>query len=397
MQSSGAYIVHAIRTPVGKAPKGCFANTRPDDLLSFLIQHMIKAYPQMDPKLIDDVIIGCAMQEGTQGMNIARLASQYAQLPHSVPGITVNRLCASSLESIAMAANRITLGYADIILAGGVESMSAVPMGGHQIRPNIQCFGKNKALSSLVDTMGLTAENIATRYGITREAQDAFALRSHQKAIQAQQNGAFDSEIIPYPLCKQATSPEEKASEINCLHDEGPRKDSTSEALAQLQPAFKSDGSVTAGNSSQISDGAGLLLLMSPRMVKRLKLKPLARFCGYQISGIDPAYMGMGPTFAVPKVLKQTGLTLDELDWIELNEAFAVQSLAVIKALDLNEQRVNPLGGAIALGHPLGASGALRTTTLLHGLKQRGNRYGMTTLCVGMGMGVAALFENMQD
>lgn len=396
MNHSGAYIVSAIRTPIGKAPHGMFSQTRPDDILAHLIRHMLATHPNINPKDISDVIIGCAMQEGVQGMNIARLAGQYAGLPHSVPGVTVNRLCASSLESIAMAANRITLGYADIVLAGGVESMSAIPMGGLQPRPNPLCFADNSTHTSLCDTMGLTAENIAATHNIKRDDQDAFALASHQKALKAKESGAFSDEIVPYPVTRHnAENPKDDPHTLH-QHDEGPRLDTSAAALNALKPVFKADGSVTAGNSSQISDGAGLLLMMSARMLKRLNLEPMARFCGYKVAGVDPALMGMGPCFAVPKVLKQTGLQLGEIDWIELNEAFAAQSLSVIKKLRLNPAQVNPHGGAIALGHPLGASGAIRSTTLLHGLKQNNMRYGMNTLCVGMGMGVAAVFENLK-
>ena len=390
-----AYIVAIHRTPVSKAHKGAFKEFRPDDLLAFLLQETVKTIPALDPKLIEDVIIGCAMPEGVQGLNLARRVALLAGLPDSVPGVTINRFCSSGLQSMAFAAERIMLGLSDVILAGGVESMSMVPMGGEHLAINPSIFS-NEAALGMVYSMGITAEKVAEYYKIGRHTQDEFALESHQKAIQAEQNGWFKAELIPVNVVHNIPDLSTKkvaTVRIKVAKDEGPRSDTSLEALAQLSPAFKSGGTVTAGNSSQVSDGAGIAVLMSERMVKVLNLEPLARFCSFAVAGVAPEMMGIGPVAAVPKALKLAGITLDQLDWIELNEAFAAQSLAVINSLQLDRAKVNPQGGAIALGHPLGATGTIRSATLVHGLKRSKGRYGMTTMCIGTGMGAAGIFE----
>lgn len=388
-----AYIVAARRSPVGKAPRGMFRQTRPDDLLTHVLRGVVNDCGGLKGQSVDDVIIGCAMPEAEQGLNIARIVTLMADLPESVPGFTVNRFCASGLQSIASAADRIRLGEADIIIAGGVESMSMVPMMGNKIAMNPAIFENDHV--AIAYGMGITAENVAKRWKISREDQDMFALRSHQNALDAQRAGFFAAEILPYEVHQHLPQDDgtiQIRSEV-VEHDEGPRADSNLEILAKLRPAFADKGSVTAGNSSQMSDGAGAVVLMSESTMKALNLEPLARFVGFNVAGVPPEIMGIGPKEAIPKLMQQTSVNLHEVDWIELNEAFAAQALAVIHELDLDPEKVNPLGGAIALGHPLGATGAIRAATLVHGLQRAQQRYGMVTMCIGTGMGAAGLFE----
>ncbi len=392
------YIVAAQRTPVTKANRGAFAQTRPDDLIAHAIKGSL-AKTSIDPKLIEDVIIGCAMPEGEQGLNIGRIATLMAGLPHTVPGMTINRYCSSGVQSMAIAADRIAAGFADVMVAGGVESMSLVPMGGNKMAANPAWFEHNDQLA-IAFGMGITAEKVAERWKISRTDQDAFSLLSHQRAVAAINQGYFNAEILPfevtYRLPDLATG-KINTSSIIVHQDEGPRADTSLDALAKLKPAFVSveKGTVTAGNSSQMSDGAGAAVLVSERFLRQHNLTPIARFCGSSVAGVPPEIMGIGPIEAIPRVLKQVGLTLADVDWIELNEAFAAQSLAVIRDLKLDPAKVNPLGGAIALGHPLGATGAIRVATLLHGLQRVKKRYGLVTMCIGTGMGFAALFENL--
>jgi acetyl-CoA acyltransferase len=393
-QTQDAYIVSAVRTPVGKAPRGMFRNTRPDDLLSAVIRAAIAKAPGIDPARIGDAIIGCAMPEAEQGMNVARIGVLLAGLPNSVPGVTINRFCSSGLQAIAMAADRIRLGEADLMLAGGTESMSMVPMMGHKIAMNPAAFSNENV--AIAYGMGITAEKVAEQWKVSREDQDAFALASHRKALAAIAAGEFVDEIVPFTLADHypdlsTHTIRDDARMISI--DEGPRTDSTLEGLARLKPVFRNGGSVTAGNSSQMSDGAGALLLASAHAIKAYGLTPIARFVGFAVAGVPPEIMGIGPIAAIPKALAQTGISKDQLDWIELNEAFAAQSLAVIRDIGLDPSKVNPLGGAIALGHPLGATGAIRTATLIHGLRRRKQKYGMVTMCIGTGMGAAGIFE----
>ncbi|MCU7867871.1 MAG: acetyl-CoA C-acyltransferase [Candidatus Thiodiazotropha sp. (ex Lucinoma borealis)] len=391
--SEQAYIVAARRTPVGKAPRGVFRQTRPDDLLSHVLQGVVSDSGGLKGEQIDDVIVGCAMPEAEQGLNVARIASLLAGLPDSVPGVTVNRFCSSGLQSITMAADRIRLGEADIIIAGGVESMSMVPMMGNKVSINPAVFEDEHI--AIAYGMGITAENVASRWKVSREDQDAFALQSHQRALTATAAGHFNQETLPYPVQQHLPESDGTIRLVERLveSDEGPRADSTLEGLARLRPVFSAKGSVTAGNSSQMSDGAGAVLLMSERKMKALKLEPLARFVGFSVAGVPPEIMGIGPKEAIPRLEKQTGIALHQVDWIELNEAFAAQALAVMRELGMDPEKVNPLGGAIALGHPLGATGAIRSATLIHGLQRTGQRYGMVTMCIGTGMGAAGLFE----
>ncbi len=389
-----AYIVAARRTPVGKAPRGIFSGVRPDDLLTHILKGVVDDCGGLRGHSIDDVIIGCAMPEAEQGLNVARIASLLAGLPDSVPGVTINRFCASGVQSIAMAADRIRLGEADIIIAGGTESMSKVPMGGNKVSMNPAIFDDKDV--AIAYGMGVTAEKVAERWKVSREDQDNFALESHQRALAAQQAGHFSAEILPYTI--QQHLPDFAQHEINIAsqtvaHDEGPRANTNLAALNRLKPVFAAKGSVTAGNSSQMSDGAGAVVIMSESKMKALGLEPLARFVGYSVAGVPPDIMGIGPKEAIPRVLKQTGVSLNDIDWIELNEAFAAQALAVIRELALDTEKVNPLGGAIALGHPLGATGAVRAATCIHGLQRTGGRYGMVTMCIGTGMGAAGIFE----
>lgn len=390
-----AYIVSSIRTPVGKAG-GVFNNVRPDDLLSFILKTLLADNPSVDPNMIDDTIIGCAMPEAEQGLNIARISSLLANYPDSVSGVTVNRFCASGLQSIAYAADRIRLGEADIMVAGGVESMSMIPMMGHHPAFNIKVFNEDNL--GIAYGMGTTAEQVVKKYNINRDSQDQFAFESHQKAINAINKGYFQEEIKPYTVTAHTydlNSKEAVQNSATISQDEGIRFDTSIEQLSKLKGAFHKNGSVTAGNSSQTSDGASAVMLCSEKALTRFNLTPMARFVGFAVSGVDPKIMGIGPVLAIPKVLKQCGIKQHEIEHIELNEAFAAQSLAVIQELNLDLDIVNPLGGAIALGHPLGATGSIRTATLLHHLKRTGGRYGMVTMCVGSGMGAAGIFENL--
>ena len=391
-----AVVVSAVRTPVGKAPRGTLKTTRPDDLGAIAVKGALARVPALDPVTIDDVIIGCAMPEGEQGMNIARVISFRAGLPNVAAAMTINRYCASGLQSIALAAERIRGGGAEVIVAGGTESMSYIPMGGNKIAVNPWLI-ENHPGSYM--SMGLTAERVAKRYEITREESDQFAYESHRKALAAVAAGHFEDEIIPVPVDVTALNPNGKATgqTREFTVDEGPRADTTLEALAKLGPAFHARGIVTAGNSSQTSDGAAAAIVMSDERAIALGVTPLARFVAFAYAGCAPEEMGIGPVYAIPKALKLAGLALDEIDVIELNEAFAAQSLAVIKTLDLDPARVNVNGGAIALGHPLGCTGAKLTATLLGELKRTKARYGMVTMCVGGGMGAAGIFENLQN
>mgnify|MGYP000152990048 CR=1 FL=1 len=379
-----AFVVEAKRTAVGKAGRGSLAHMRPDDLAAFVIQDILKSAPNLNPAEIDDCIIGCSFPEAEQGMNMARVIALRAGLPIDVAGLTINRFCSSGLQAISLAADRIRLGEADVMIAGGAESMSLVPMGGGKPAPNPYMMEHRPEVYL---SMGLTAENVAVKYEITREQQDAFAVSSHQKAHAAQTSGRFDEEIVPVLISSG------KKGEVWFSKDEGIRPESTVESLAKLKPAFKAGGTVTAGNSSQTSDGAAAALLMSEDKVKELDVKPLAIFRGFAVAGVEPEYMGIGPIKAIPKVLKQVGLTIDQIDLIELNEAFASQSLAIIKTLDLDPAKINVNGGAIAFGHPLGCTGAKLTATLLHEMKRRGLKYGMVTMCIGGGMGAAGVYE----
>ena len=396
-QIQDAYIVAATRTPVGKAPRGVFRNTRPDDMLAHVIKAVLAQAPGIDPHEIADVIIGCAMPEAEQGMNVARIGLLLAGLPDTVPGVTVNRFCSSGLQSVAMAADRIRLGEADLMLAGGTESMSMVPMMGHKIAMNPAIFSNEHI--GIAYGMGITAENVAKQWKVSREAQDAFSVESHRRALAAQAAGEFKDEITPFQLDDRypdLASRGIKTDSRSIANDEGPRAGTTLDVLAKLKTVFRNGqfgGSVTAGNSSQMSDGAGAVLLASEAALKKYNLTPLGRFVGFSVAGVKPEIMGIGPREAIPKALKQTGISQDKLDWIELNEAFAAQALAVIGDLKLDPAKVNPLGGAIALGHPLGATGAVRIATLLHGMRRRKQKYGMVTMCIGTGMGAAGVFE----
>ncbi len=386
-----AVIIDCLRTPIGKAPKGRLRHTRPDDLAAAVLAALIHKYPQIPPDEIDDDILGRSMPEAEAGMNIARIAALRAGLPDIVPGVTINRFCASGLQSIAMAADRIRAGGAQIILAGGAESMSLLPMFGYNFSPNPKLVDERPEIYL---SMGLTAENLARRYQISRQEQDAFALRSHRSAIAAQAEGRFNDEIVPVQVEITSLSNGKPKTQFSVVvKDEGPRADTSLDALAQLRPVFHPAGTVTAGNSSQMSDGAAAALVMSDRKARELGLKPLARFLSYAVAGVPPDIMGIGPVVAIPKALALAGLTLADIGLIELNEAFAVQSLAVIRCAGLDIERVNVNGGAIALGHPLGCTGAKLTATLLYEMRRRGRRYGMVTMCVGGGQGAAGIFE----
>ncbi|MEO6748034.1 MAG: acetyl-CoA C-acyltransferase [Casimicrobiaceae bacterium] len=393
-QLTDAYIVAATRVAVGKAPRGVYRHTRPDDLLAHVLRSVLAQVPAIAPVRVDDVIIGCAMPEYEQGMNVARIGLLLAGMPDTVAGMTVNRFCSSGLNAVSIAADRIRVGEADIVIAGGTESMSMIPMLG-RLAINEKVFAGDETIG-IAYGMGLTAERVATQWKVSREDQDAFALASHQKAIAAQARGDFADEISAYTV--DARDPDLATGSIRetrrpITNDEGPRADTSLEILAKLRPVFAAKGSVTAGNSSQTSDGAGAAVLVSERVLKELALAPLARFMGFAIAGVPPDVMGIGPIAAIPKVLARAGIGKQQLDWIELNEAFAAQSLAVIRTLDLDAAKINPLGGAIALGHPLGATGAIRTATIVHGLRRRKQKYGMVTMCIGTGMGAAGLFE----
>lgn len=396
-QVQDAYIVAATRTPIGKAPKGSFKNVRPDDLLVAALRSAMAQVPTLDPKAVEDAIIGCAMPEGEQGLNVARIAVLLAGLPNTVGGVTINRFCSSGLNAVAMAADRIRVGEADVMIAGGVESMSMVPMSGNKPSFNPDVFARDENVG-IAYGMGMTAEKVAAQWQISREAQDEFSLRSHQKAIAAQQAGEFSAEITPIDVVERLPNLATRNLDVKTRKvtlDEGPRADSNLEALTKLRPVFAAKGSVTAGNSSQMSDGAGALILVSERALKQFNLTPLARFVSFAIKGVPPEIMGIGPKEAIPLALKLAGLRLEDLGWIELNEAFAAQSLAVIKDLGLDPAKVNPMGGAIALGHPLGATGAIRSATVVHALRRKQLKYGMVTMCVGTGMGAAGIFERV--
>ena len=395
-QLTDAYIVAATRTPIGKSHRGYFRNTRPDDLLVKVLQSLLAQAPGLDKAAVEDVICGCAIPEGAQGLNVARIAAVLAGLPVSVGGITVNRFCASGLSAIQMAADRIRVGEAEVMIAAGTESMSMVPMMGNTPSLSPAIFASEDV--GIAYGMGLTAEKVAQQYKVSREAQDAFALQSHQRALAAQAAGEFADETTPIEVVDR--SPDllggtvvEKKRSVSV--DEGARADTSLEGLAKLKTPFAARGSVTAGNSSQTSDGAGALLLVSEKALKQYGLTPLARFVSFAARGVPPHLMGIGPVEAIPAALKNAGLTQDALDWIELNEAFAAQSLAVMNTLGLDGAKVNPLGGAIAWGHPLGATGAIRAATLVHGLKRRQLKYGMVSMCIGMGQGAAGIFERV--
>ena len=386
-------IASAVRTPVGRAYKGGLRATRPDDLAAVAIKGALARVPQLDAKEIEDVILGCAMPEAEQGMNVARIAALRAGLPVESSAMTINRFCSSGLQSIAMAAERIMSGGADVILAGGVESMTMIPMGGNKVSANPWLI-ENYPDAYL--SMGLTAERLAQRFGVTREQADEFSLASHQKALAAIAAGKFNDELVPIPV--SFTTPngsKPKRIDIEFKMDDGPRADTSMEALAALKPAFHAKGTVTAGNSSQMSDGAAVAVVMSGERAQALGIKPLARYVAFATAGYKPEEMGIGPVYAIPKALKMAGLTLDQIDVIELNEAFAAQSLSVIKAGELNPAKVNPNGGAIALGHPLGCTGAKLTASVIRELKRRNGKYGLVTMCVGGGMGAAGIFENL--
>ena len=392
-----AYIVAAVRTPVGRAPRGSLRHVRPDDLLVHVLRAALAEVPQLDPATIEDVLVGCAIPEGPQGMNIARIGALLAGLPTAVGGVTVNRFCASSLTTLAMAADRIRVGEADVLIAAGTESMSQVPMSKLMPSVNPRVFEHDESLG-IAYGMGLTAERVAERWQVARDDQDAFALQSHQRALAAWQAGEFAQEVKPLTVTERR--PDLEAGTVTpattvFARDEGPRADTSREALARLKPVFAARGSVTAGNSSQMSDGAAALIVMSERMVRTLGLTPLARFVSFAVRGVPPEVMGIGPKEAIPAALKQAGLRQADLDWIELNEAFAAQALAVIRELGLDPALTNPLGGAIALGHPLGATGAIRAATVVHALQRRQLTYGMVTMCVGTGMGAAGILQRV--
>ncbi len=394
MQANGAYIVSIVRTAVGKADRGTLRNVRPEELGAIAVREAVRRVKGLEPELVDDVIMGCAFPEGPQGMNMGRIVAQKAGLPDSVPGATVNRFCSSGLQTIAMATQAIMAGHADVIVAGGTESMSQVPMTGFFFQPDPELVERD---IDVYLSMGLTAENVAERYGISREEADRFALRSHQRAIEAIDSGKFDEEIVPVPVREVVyENGQTRTIEKEFRVDEGPRRDTSLEALAALRPVFKVNGTVTAGNASQKSDGAAAAVIMSERMVQELGVEPMGRLIGFALAGVSPEIMGIGPVEAIRKVLKQTGLTLDDIELVELNEAFAAQALAVIREVGLDEEKVNVNGGAIALGHPLGCTGAKLTATLLYELRRRGGRYGLCTMCVGGGMGAAGIIENLQ-
>ena len=396
-QVQDAYIVAATRTPVGKAPRGVFRNTRPDDMLAHVLRSVVAQAPGIDASRIEDAIIGCAMPEGEQGMNVARIGVLLAGLPDTIAAQTINRFCSSGLQAVALAADQVRLGNADLVLAGGTESMSMVPMMGNKVALSPDVFRNDHV--AIAYGMGITAEKVAEEWNVSREDQDAFALESHRKALAAIAAGEFRDEISPLEVV--ARLPDLAGNVIRLKKtlvdtDEGPRPDTSLEGLAKLRPVFRNGqfgGSVTAGNSSQMSDGAAAVLVASEQAIKNYGLNPLARFVSFSVAGVRPEVMGIGPIAAIPKALKQAGLTKDQLDWIELNEAFAAQALAVIRDSGLDPAKVNPLGGAIALGHPLGATGAVRTATIVHGMRRRRQKYGLVTMCIGTGMGAAGVFE----
>ena len=390
-----AVIVSAVRTPVGKAKRGGLATVRPDEMAATAIQELLKRTPNLDPAEIEDVVFGCAFPEGEQGMNIARMIALRAGLPDTVPAETINRYCSSGVQSIAHLAYAIKSGDIEVGIGGGVESMSLVPMMGYKFSPNPH-FAME--LPHYYTNMGLTAENVSVKYGISREAQDIFSYKSHLKAAKAVTSGLFDPELVPLDVEITELGADEKPVKKNFTvkRDEGPRADTTIEALSKLKPAFKEGGTVTAGNSSQMSDGASVVMVMSAERAKQLGLEPLARFVTFAVGGVPPELMGIGPVVAIPKALKAAGLSLNDIDLIELNEAFAAQGLAVMQTLELDEDKVNVNGGAIALGHPLGCTGSKLTTQLIYEMGRRKSKYGMVTMCIGGGMGAAAIFENLQ-
>jgi acetyl-CoA acyltransferase len=394
-QIQDAYIVAALRTPVGKAPRGMFKSVRPDDLLAHALKSALAKCPGLDPAAVEDVIVGCAMPEAEQGMNVARIGLLLAGFPNTVSGMTINRFCSSGVQAVALAADRIRLGEADVMVAAGTESMSMVPMGGNKPSFSPAIFEKDENVA-IAYGMGITAEKVAAQWKVSREEQDLFAAESHRRAVRATDSGEFKDEVVPYAISERLPDLVTREVRVNAreaVNDEGPRRDTSPEALAKLRPAFSTKGSVTAGNSSQMSDGAAAVVVMSESALARFNLRPIGRYMGYAVAGVPPDIMGIGPVKAIPKALKQVGLKQDDIDWFELNEAFAAQSLAVIKDLGLDRTRVNPLGGAIALGHPLGATGAIRVATLLHGLRRHRKKYGMVTMCIGTGMGAAGVFE----
>lgn len=392
-QRQDAYIVKAIRTPVGKY-RGVFSKTRPDDLLSHVLQAVTADVPEIRND-IEDVIVGCAMPEAEQGMNVARIGVLLAGFPDNVPGVTINRFCSSGSQAVAMAADRIRLGEVDVMIAAGTESMSMVPMMGNKVSINPNVFTDDNV--AIAYGMGITAEKVAEKWQVNREDQDAFSVESHRRAIAAAKNNLFADEIVPYELVKSSVNETKMVVEKNNVMvtaDEGPRESSI-EVLVKLRTVFQTDGSVTAANSSQMSDGAGAVLLVSEAALKKYNLEPVGRFVTSAVAGVEPEYMGIGPKEAIPMCLKRAGLKQNQLDWIELNEAFAAQSLAVIRELDMDMTKINPNGGAIALGHPLGATGAIRTATMMSGLRQIAGKYGMVTMCIGTGMGFAMIVEKM--
>ncbi|MQM31434.1 MAG: acetyl-CoA C-acyltransferase [Candidatus Accumulibacter phosphatis] len=397
-QIQDAYIIAATRLPVGRR-KGMLGHVRPDDMLAHAITSVLAQVPAIDPALVEDVIVGCAMPEAEQGMNVARIGLLLAGMPNTVPGVTVNRFCASGVQAVAMAADRIRLGEAEVMIAAGTETMSLMnQIMGNKIALNPAIFAKDENYA-IAFGMGLTAEKVAAQWKISRDDQDAFAVASHQKACAAIAAGHFKAEISPYAVTARLPNlqtGEVQVKEFMAENDEGPRSESSVERLARLRPAFAARGSVTAGNSSQMSDGAAAVLVVSEKVLEQFNLQPLARFAGFAVAGVAPEIMGIGPVEAIPRVLKQAGVHQDDVDWFELNEAFAAQALAVMRTLELDPAKVNPLGGAIALGHPLGATGAIRTATLVHGLQRTRQRYGMVTMCIGTGMGAAGLFESMR-
>ncbi|MDO5510468.1 MAG: acetyl-CoA C-acyltransferase [Weeksellaceae bacterium] len=392
--SRNVYIVNGYRTAVGKAPRGQLRFVRPDDLAATVLQHLMQNTPQLDPNQIDDLIVGCAMPEAEQGLNMARLISLMGLNTDKVPGVTINRYCASGSESIAVAVAKIATGMADCIIAGGAESMSYIPMGGYKPIPETSVSKQN---ADYYWGMGLTAEAVAQEYKVSREDQDQFAYESHQKALKALENGKFDSQIVPVEVENTFLNDKEKpeTKKYTFKTDEGPRADTSIEVLAKLRPVFAANGSVTAGNSSQMSDGAAFVLVMSEEMVKKLNLEPIARLMSYSTVGVPPRIMGIGPVYAIPKALEQAGITQDQLDLVELNEAFASQSLAVLRETELDPSIVNVNGGAIALGHPLGCTGTKLTVQLLEEMKRENKKYGMVTMCVGTGQGAASVFERL--
>ncbi|MEM1116323.1 MAG: acetyl-CoA C-acyltransferase [Bacteroidota bacterium] len=395
MQVNEAFIVASVRTPVGKANRGVLRNVRPEHLGAVALNGAIARVEGLEPEMIDDVVLGCAFPEGPQGMNMARAIVQKAKLPDSVPGVTVNRFCSSGVQTIAQASNSVAMGQADCIIAGGVESMSSVPMGGFYFAPDPGLAVDDPEFYA---SMGITAENVADQFDVSREDQDAFALQSHQRAADAIASGRFAAETVAVPVEEVVYDPEAKTSATKTFEhttDEGPRPDTSLEALARLRPAFKQGGSVTAGNSSQMNDGAAASVVLSRRLVDELEATPRAKVLGYAVAGVPPEIMGIGPMKSIPKVLKQVGMELKDIDLIELNEAFASQSLAIVRELGIDPEKVNVNGGAIALGHPLGCTGAKLTATLLHEMERRSLRYGIVTMCIGGGMGASMVVENL--